>query len=166
MKLRQDSSPNWTVGEKGPEPSEVLSRASQIPFLAQPWYIIESDSKAFETLKSHIYSSALCWSIVSQETAEMRSSRNVKSIKHHWCGNSGSSGDGGGRCSKGRLIMSKLDGLFANKGEGLGLLRSSSSKLQWIWLEALFCRGSASRQTSQNTVLYPPTLSLQHETSN
>lgn len=36
MKLIPDPSSKWTAREKGPETSEVLSRASQIPVLSWP----------------------------------------------------------------------------------------------------------------------------------
>lgn len=139
MQLIQDPFPKQAAGEKGPATSEVSSRASQLPFPSRPWYITESDSKAFETLKSHIYSSLFvpCRSILSQETVEMKSSRNVKSIKQRLCGTRGRRGSRGGWCSEGereqqRSFTPKSDGLFANKGEGLGLLSSSDFRLQWI----------------------------------
>lgn len=110
IELIQDPFPERAVGEKGLETSEVWSRASQLPFQSSPWCRIESDSKAFESLKSCISLSLFvpCRSILSQETAKMKRSRDVKSIKHCLHGTGGRRGSRGWRRSEREFCNAKV----------------------------------------------------------
>lgn len=62
--------------------------------------------------------------------------------------------------------MPKCDGLFASKEEGLGLPSFSILGLWWIRPTGSFSVEFQVKQANSNTVLYPSSLSLHHETSN
>lgn len=143
IELTQDPFPKGTPGVKAPETPKGHPGLNF--FQSWPQYSIESVSRAPGPLKSWIYSSLStpCRSTLSQGSSKMKCSRNFQSIKHYLHGAGERSRNAGGDAVKGVFTMPKHDGLFANKGESLGLPSVSRLRLWWIRpTGSFFCRVS------------------------